>query len=149
MALCFSLQPDLNSHHYHLPLFALRSFFLWPRIQLVVSLWGFHCESTTSLASEISETHTHSDTQTHAPTFIRSRQLAMEYMTRLRRDLHSFRDAINRKETRWKREGFNDFLFSLLSLFGYSWDILVFWKASTLFAPPSLSLQPAVAPGLF
>lgn len=37
---------------------------------------------------------------THTPTFISSRQLAMEYMTRLRRDCHSLRDAKNRERRR-------------------------------------------------
>lgn len=41
----------------------------WPRIQLVVSLGGFHCESSTSLASHLwvthARTHTHSPAGTH------------------------------------------------------------------------------------
>lgn len=85
----------------------------------MVSLGGFHCESSTSLASEISESHTHSQKHSHRHThtgtqslqhtnlqltntytFISSRQLAMEYMTRLRRDLHSLRDTKNRERRR-------------------------------------------------
>lgn len=81
-----------------------------PQMQLAVILEGFHCESSTSLASGMNHTRTqhckgvqteHRGTHSLHHTFISRRQLAIEYMTRLRRDLHRFRDAeADREEAR-------------------------------------------------
>lgn len=136
----------------------------------MVSLWGFHCESSTSLASEISETlslshtcrrntpsrrHTSGQTQTRTqghihtthwdtqtPTFISSRQLAMEYRARLRRDLQSLRDAKNKDRRRQTQVYFfkGDFQF-FYSFFGHPSNVTPPTPPTNALIPPSLSLH--------